>query len=561
MRHLNTFCRLLPLAIASLPFSAQAQTPPSAGDVLKQLPIQPPVVVERSTLPAIGGAPVEPPMTALPSGPSVEVKTFALSGNREIATDTLLLQIAGEAGKSFTLPQMEALATRLTRYYRSQGYFVARVYVPRQEVTEGIVTLRVVEGNYGKFVLDNNSLVRDEIVQGMLDDVKKYDIVSLDTLERAMNIINDTPGAKVIRADVMPGEAVGTSDFSIGTKADPVHQGFILVDNHGSRYTGRERVSFNWDWNSPTRSGDRLSVSGLGSSNSNLLNGRVGYSTSLAPSGWRGEVAVSQTNYELGDSFKALDALGYAKGFDLGVTYPIRRITAQTIEAGLMYSYKDLKDEIRSTNVSTPKATQALMASLSLRDEARLWGLDGVTQATASLTAGNLDIRETTARNNDQAAAGPHTQGSYSKLNLSLSRVSVLPEQFSLTGSLRWQESFGKNLDGSERMGIAGVSGVMAYPSGELSGSNALVARLELSRPLPSLWGLKHQWSVLADWGEAKAVDTDKRRNLSDIGIGYFGKHDSGFMVKAYMTQRMSDPATSEPYARNKFLVQAGYLF
>ncbi|MDV7396810.1 POTRA domain-containing protein, partial [Arthrospira platensis SPKY1] len=98
------------------------------------------------------------------------------------------------------LSELEALATLITRNYRANGYFVARAYIPQQEVVDGIITIRVVEGNYGQFHLTNESLVKDSIVQAMLDDVKGYDIVSLDTLERAMLIINDTPGVQVVRA-------------------------------------------------------------------------------------------------------------------------------------------------------------------------------------------------------------------------------------------------------------------------------------------------------------------------------------------------------------------------
>ena len=65
-------------------------------------------------------------------------------------------------------------------------------------------------------------------------------IAGLDTLERAMLIINDTPGSQVVRADVMPGTAVGTSDFAVGTAADPEHEGFVLLDNHGTKATGKK---------------------------------------------------------------------------------------------------------------------------------------------------------------------------------------------------------------------------------------------------------------------------------------------------------------------------------
>jgi hemolysin activation/secretion protein len=166
----------------------------------------------------------------------------------------------------------------------------------------------------------------------------------------------------------------------------------VLADNHGSRYTGKERLSFNWDWNSPSGYGDRLSVSGLGAVNGDLLNGRIGYSTSLHPSGWRGEVAINRTTYTLGDTYANLDARGVAQGVDVGLTYPIRRIRAQTIEFGLNYAERDLKDEVRSTNSETRKKSRAFTASLSLRDERSLFGFDGLTQASLRITQGDLNI-------------------------------------------------------------------------------------------------------------------------------------------------------------------------
>lgn len=561
MKH--PFARHALALAACLCTHAWAQTTPNIGDALRQVPGTPPLDRPAATLPPVGGGTaIEPPMQALPAGgPSVAVKSFQIVGNREIDAATLLNQVSGDAGNPLTLTELEAIATRLTRYYRSQGYFVARVYVPQQEVKDGVVILRAVEGNYGRFILDNKSLVRSDTVQAMLDDVKKYDIVSLDTLERAMLIINDTPGAQVVRADVMPGEKVGTSDFAVGVAATPEHEGYLLLDNHGTRATGRERLSGNWNWNSPTGRGDQLSVSGLVSRGAGLVNGRVAYSTSLAPSGWRGEVALSHTEYSLGDTFANLDAQGHARSLEVGVTYPIRRISRQTVQAGLTYAHKALKDEIRSTATETPKRSDSLTASLLVRDEGLLWGLDGVTQGNLALTAGRLDIREATARAQDQAAGAANTHGGFSRLSASLGRVSLLPNQFSLAATLKLQRALGRNLDGSERMGIAGAGGVMAYPSGELSGSDAELLRLELSRPLPAAGGFKNQWSVLVNWGQARETDLQARRDLSDVAVGWVGKHTNGLLVKAYLAHRLSDAATSERASRNRLVLQGGWVF
>lgn len=563
--------RPLPLAAAiTLALTAGAtfaQAIPDAGEALRQA--QPPAVpaAPKADIPAVGGSAIEPPMTALPSGPSVAVKKIAIVGNRELPASSLEPLVADAAGKSLTLPELEAVAQRVTKFYRAQGYFVARAYLPAQEVSKGTITIRVVEGNYGQFILNNDSLVKDAVVQAMLDDVKKYDIVSLDTLERAMLIINDTPGVKVTRADVMPGQQVGTSDFAVDTAATQRRNGFVMVDNFGSRYTGVNRLSFNADFNSPTGRGDKLSISGLTTDSTDLVNGRIAYGTLLRPNGLRGEVAISQTQYALGSSYASLDARGTARSVDGLLTYPVKRTRATTVEASWGVSFKDLEDQIRSTSTVTPKSLISTTAGLMLRDERALLGFDGLTVANAGITVGNLDIRDATALASD--AAGAQTQGGYGKLTAGLSRVSLLPKSFTLTTSLRAQQSLtGKNLDGSERMSVSGSGGVMAYPPGELIGMNALFARVELSRPLPAVQAvpqLSHQWLAFSSWGQAaaaKAVSaSDARRSVSDVGVGWAANWQ-GAVVKAYAAYRLQDTMpVSEPSDRLRLLVQAGWVF
>lgn len=554
----------LATAMVLMALGAHAQTTPGIGDALRQA--QPPVVPSKpaATLPQVGtGQQIEAPMTAFPSGPTVDVKQIDVIGNRVIDTTILTALVADGAGKALTLAELEALAQRITVLYRIQGYFVARAYIPAQEVTGGTIKIRVVEGNYGEFHLKNQSLVRDDIVQGMLDDVKDADIVSLDTLERAMLIINDTPGVQVTRADVMPGSKVGTSDFAVDTQATAPYSGYVLLDNYGTAYTGKNRVSFNADANSVTGRGDRLSVSGLATETGGLLNGRLSYGKPLAPNGLRGEVAVGSTQYALGDTYKSLDAKGTAKTIDATVTYPVRRIRAQTMEVSVNVTYKDLMDKVESTQTQTPKTIRAITAGWLLRDESPLLGLDGLTRVSANLTFGELRINDAAALALD--AAGANTQGRYGKATLNMSRVSLLPNAFSLTTSVSTQQALNKkNLDGSERMAVSGSWAVMAYPSGELIGSNAVLVRIELARALPTWGDLQSSWTLFSNWGQAKAAQplaTDKTRNISDVGLGWSANYGKA-IIKASLAHRLeSAAATSEPTSRNKFLVQAGWVF
>lgn len=553
----------LGLLLMLLDPSAHAQTPPDIGDAIRQA--QPPVVppAPEPAVPKLVEPVIEPPMAAMPAGPRVLVKSIEIEGNRVVDSATLLALVKDGEGQSLTLPGLEKLAQKITRYYRIKGYFVARAYIPAQEITDGKLKIRIIEGNYGRLILKNHSLARDDIVQGILDAaVKDQDIVSVDTLERAMLLINDTPGAQVIRADVMPGEKVGTSDFAIEAAATKPYSGYVVLDNSGSRYTGKYRLSAGIDVYSPSGRGDKLNAGGMVTNNGNLINGRLAYALPLSANGLTGELAYARTQYDLGSTFSSLNAHGTADAVDAILSYPVRRTQKQTIRASLDLGYKNLEDKVDSTGTVTPKVSYSATAGLGLRDETRLLGANGVTQGGIQLASGYLDITDATALSLDQS--GPRTQGRFVKLGLNLSRVSQLPGRFILTLSGRYQQSLnGKNLNGSEQMAVSGPDGVMAYPSGELVGTNATLVRLELGRPLPTTHNLQSQLLFFGDWGRANEenpLPTQNARELGDVGLGWKANWKQA-VINAYWAHRTTSAATSEPTASNKFLLQVGWLY
>lgn len=544
--------------------SAHAQSTPNIGTVLQQIdPPRAPQTQPAPALPAVGQAP-EPAMTALAAGPSVRVQTFEVLGNRALPTAELLALLDGEAGKVHTLAQLESLAQKITRHYRAKGYFVARAYIPAQEVSSGTVKIRVVEGNYGNFNLRNSSRVNDAVLQGVLDHIKGHDIVSLDTLERAMLIIHDTPGVRVVQADVSPGDKVGTSDFTVQTVATPAHSGHVALDNYGSVYTGKHRLSFSYDNHSPTGRGDLLSLSGLGTDGGGMTSGRMAYASLLHPNGLRGSVALSRTEYTLGDVYADLGAKGFANSLELGLSYPILRTHPQTLEASLSLAKRKMEDRIQDYNTFNPKDLESLSLGLSWRHVGRLFGLDGTTGASVQGTWGRVALNDASSRALD--AAGAQTHGQFGKGSFSLTRLSQLPGNVTLTTTLKHQRAFNdKNLDASERMSVSGINGVYAYPAGELSGSIATLAKVELSRPLPA-WGAGSQSaSVFATKGHAKATratsSSDVGRSISDVGLGWRGQYQQ-LQVNAHLAHRLqsAEPA-SEQADRTRLLVQAAWVF
>jgi len=494
---------------------------------------------------------------------SIFVKTFHLSGIHSLKEEELHTIIAEEENKEHTLASLEKTASLLTKYYREKGYFVARAYIPKQSMKEGIVEIAVIEGNYGALKLQNSSLVNDSILQGMLDDIKDENVVSTNTLERAMLIINDTPGAKVTRADVKPGTELGTSDFLIQASETKPYNAYIVGDNYGSRYTGEYRTSIGVSANSPFGWGDKIGLNGLLSTKTDLKNGKFYYNFPLMSNGLRGEVSAAKTTYSLAEEYDALDALGNATTLEASLIYPLIRTQAETLNLTLSYDNRHMKDEIRSTDTITKKESNALNLGANYTEMSSLFGLPSGTNASLIFTFGNLSFDNADALSIDQS--GAKTDGGYSKVVATLEKSLAFNETYSMTGSLRFQKALGgKNLDGSEDFSLGGAYGVRAFPDGELSAENGYIAGLEFFYALPSYENITSKASIFADSGYAKMENTTgatEPRHLSDMGLGYQASYKE-FFAKAQLARVIGgSKVESEPNYQNKFLLQLGWVY
>ena len=541
---------LLSLATSTFLFAA----PPSIGDIEKQ--VQVPKEVEKGVNNIIPSLPT-PELKSVMSdmgGKSIEIKGFKLSGALHVNPETLLPLINSYAGKSYTLGELEKIASLITKKYREEGYFVARAYIPKQSMSEGILEIAVIEGNYGVFHLKNSSLVSNERVQAMLDDIKGDNVVSVDTLERAMLIINDTAGVKVTGADVKPGEKVGTSDFSITTEATNPYSAYIISDNYGTKYTGRYRVNVGLSANSPLGYGDKFGINGVISTKTDLKNGKVYYNFPLMANGLRGEISAAKTTYSLAEDYAALDALGHSTSLEALLSYPLIRTRLETLNLSLGLVHKEMEDEVRSTATLTKKESDALNIGASYTKNDTLFGFNSTLSTQVTLTMGDLD-----------SPTNADTDGSYSKIAGSMEQGVEFTPEYALTASLRFQKALNnKNLDGSEDFSLGGAYGVRAFPDGEHSSENGYLLGLELFYTLPTIESVSHKVSVFADTGYAsmeKSNGTSQSRHLSDVGVGYQASYKS-FFTKAQVARVVGgEKVESENEHSTRLLLQLGYVY
>ncbi|MBM3869086.1 MAG: ShlB/FhaC/HecB family hemolysin secretion/activation protein [Verrucomicrobia bacterium] len=463
--------RLLPLAsllVASSGAFAQV-APPDGGQVLNTLrPVVPKAPASQQLQVAVPAEPAK----GVSAGPAVVVSAVTFEGNTVFSAEVLRALIAAELGKKHDLEGLRALARIIGRYYRENGYPFARAVVPAQELKDGLLRIRILEGAYGEVRVTGEAAVAAGS-QPYLSPLRRGELIESTRLERTLLILDDVPGVGV-RPVVSPGQQVGVGDLEVGVLMEKEQGGEAGVDNEGSRYTGDLRFRAAWYRNSALQFGDRLAASVM-ATNASLWLGSVDYDAALGSAGLRGQVGWALNTYQLGKEFAALEASGLARVWTAKLSYPLIRSRQSNLLASFGLQYKSLNDDFDATSVSEDKFSRSLPLSLRFDHRDGLGG-GGITYGMLTWTHGDMNLDAGLTAVDDTTA---RKQGHFDKVTLDLARVQNLPAGFSLYGRYSLQLT-DRNLDSSERFGLGGAQGVRAYPLGEGMGDEGWLGQVEL---------------------------------------------------------------------------------
>lgn len=471
--------RHIPLALlaAAMAGTSLAQTPPDAGALQRE--------TERALprlAPALPTAPPTP-MKETAKGATVTVKAFAIEGATLIPVSELAGLLTDLIGKTLSLADLEKAAQRLAEHYRALGWF-ARVYLPAQDVTSGTVRIVVIEGRLGEVKLDKTDKLRADADYVRLVVSSQLSIgqpLSAEGLERGLLLANDLAGVRATGV-LEAGDKAGESRLRLKIDDTPLLTGDLGLNNQGVKATGTWQLAGGLALNNLSGRGDRLSLRGLGADD--LSSAQIRYTLPLGANGTRLGLKASELRYRLGDRFVALDAKGRASTWGADLGHPLIRSQSTNLDLNAGIEARRTADD--SLGAATRRHD---IDAVNLRlggDSLDGWQGGGLSQYALTLTAGDLDLSGVAA---DLAAdaAGPRSQGGYTKLGGQFARLQRLPGDFTLRAALSAQWA-GKNLDSSEKFVLGGAHGIRAYPVNEAAGDAGWLLNLELRRELGQDW-------------------------------------------------------------------------
>ena len=546
---------LLGVAILAASHSAFAQQPIGAGGAIQQVP---PAPVRERSIPDFpvtrGGAPAKPTET----GVRFVVNQLHVTGQTRFSEAELIAATDFKPGMELNLYELRVIASKITDLYDRSGYFLAQAYLPSQDIKDGVVTIAVLEGRYGKIGLQNQTNVSDGVINGVLDGLNSGDPITTDPLERRLLILSDIPGIGV-KSTLAPGTEVGASDLTVDVSPGQRVTGSLEADNWGNPYTGQYRLGASVNFNEPFGFGDVLGARFLASTSGGMDYGRVFYQAQLEDA----TVGVAYTifDYRLGKQFSSLHASGTEQIASIYGSYPIIRSYDDNLYAVAAFDARTFQDKIGLTRSTVDKQAYVMAGGLT-GDSHDDFGGGGWNAYSLIGAFGDLDIQSPFARAIDRVTA--RTDGTYAKFSYSVSRLQHVVGPLSVYGSVRGQFA-PNNLDISEKMELGGEGGVRAYPEGEVYGDQGYIATLEARLLLPKWWerlpgemqviGFVDTGSVTFNVSPWYAGRNDATR--SGVGGGLVWNAPNDFTATVEYAHELGDiRATSAPDRFGRFWVR-----
>ncbi|MDQ5988457.1 MAG: Heme/hemopexin transporter protein HuxB [Syntrophus sp. SKADARSKE-3] len=534
---------------------AYAAAPPDAGQLLNEQRQIKPTLPDR--LPKEGDQGVNR-MPLTDQGIKVLVKGFKFTGGQGIVTDAELLVLLKDAiGKELGFADLQNLTVRVTAYLRDKkGYILASAYLPRQDITDGVIEIAIVAGRIeGKARINVKEPRR--IGQGLLEGIAERsiptgDAIRLENIERSVLLMNDLPGISA-RASLERGELPGTARIVIDAVEGPLVSGFLSGDNYGDRYTGTWRGTGRPAINDPFGLGDQFSISLTGAEH--LYQGGAAYALPLGATGLTWSTAYTALYYEVGGDLSNLNAKGNGQTVSTAISYPFMRSRNTNLLSGLGFEYMSFHDEAGGVTTRDRKVPVGnLNLTGSFFDD---FGGGGLTSLYLVLSYGDLRLSGTADAESTDANSARSAE-SFVKANYSVARLQHITRLISIYGSAQGQFA-GKNLDSSQKFILGGPSRVRAYPTGEASGDegHAFTFEVRLDLPVSPSWPVM-QLTGFYDAGYvnlhkntwAGSVTNATGRNdywLSGAGVGFnIGKAGLYSIRVSYALKINDNPGRSD---------------
>lgn len=527
-----------PLAVntpAPLPAISSEAPPIAASEVIATAPATVQTETAAPLYPKVGSPKPEEP-------PSVVLKEIRFKGAKYFSNESLQAMVSKFLSIPLQYNDLLDIGFAVENFYKKNNH-LARVMLAQQDVTEGVLTLDVIESKLSKVTVDQQVDALPSTQEHVLALIErqhpKGSTFNANQVDRALALANEVPGISVSGA-LHEGEELGETELILKLYQNHGRQAELVADNIGSRSTGSQRLMGNATFINPGDRGDTVSLSTILTQGSEYLRGA--YSLPIGLDGWRLGVNASAMDYKVVVGEPGLaGAFGKAFTEGLELIYPVERSPSANSTFTLSAEAKQFKNIMQSGTILSDYDAEVLVAQFSGVDR-EFTKTSGMLNYNFQLSHGLINLHEqgTISKSNDQNGIN----GDFNKLRVNLTYLEPWTPKTDIYMGFNGQLA-DKNLDSSEKFQLGGANGIRAYPTGEGSGSDGKMLNFELRHRFDNgvtLTGF-YDWGHIDDLHNPNPANNNSKNSYDLKGFGLSAGYNfrNGVAVKATWATRDGD--------------------
>lgn len=418
--------------------------------------------------------------------------------------------------QGLTIGQLQQIADVVTKYYHDRGYFLARAIIPAQEVNDGVINIRVLEGRLEKVIAIGNKRYSDAVLSKPFQPLLG-NLVATKQTEAALLTLTQYPGLSAFGV-FRPGSYVGTTDLVVNVQKEQVYDANVRADNEGTEFTGRNRLIGTVDWNNPTGDADLLKVVALKTfTPDNSVFGDVRYEHPFYDPANTMAVDISRNSFDVTGSGITPGTIG---GISKIATLSLRRAFLRSREENI----------IGTIDLSRKRADTQFLGRVIGRDDMAVLGFqlnyDSINSSLGTINTaylrlerglpGILGVPSDSQIENKQVSPPPSRFGSdgkpalpdFTRLTVNYQIFKSLPDNQALLFRMDGQYS-PDVLTSLEQFVIGGPDSVRAVPTSQFLTDKGVFGSLEYSVRAPGFadkpafagfsWGQVLRFRVFTD--------------------------------------------------------------
>ena len=436
--------------------------------------------------------------------PRFDIYNFHIEGNSVLDVESVEMAVYPFLGPQKKIEDVEQARKALEAIYRERGYPTVVVDIPEQNVEEGVVNLRVVEGEVEYLKISGTRYFSQGLIRNSIPSLAQGQVPYMPEVKKELGAVSAETQDRSVTPIFRAGTTPGKTEVEIKVKDSlPVHGG-LEINGRNTEYTTRPRLvaSIRYDnlWEKFHSAALQYQVSPENADQVQVWTGTYVMPTGLDNTKLALYGVGINSNTDLGATVGGSTVVGTGNIFGARFIKPLEPISAYSHSLIVGLDYKNFDQAVTLVGQDTGK-TPIHYVPLTIGYDGLIRGADFTTTLTTMLHYGIQGL-------------GSGTQAFEDK------RAGARPNFLYFSGELRHQHEMlldtlavlrvggqisDQPLISNEQYAVGGMQSVRGYYQTQQLGDDGVNLSIELHSPrlVPLEWEAFNNIRALTffDWG------------------------------------------------------------